>query len=260
MCRAPKQTRKSASVSVVEFACYILRLPFPHYAAVTAATAALQFGEFKTSAGAWAHEHYCSRGLLRGGRGRRGLGLARGRCASQQPAPVAVAAAEPPPPLYHLRWRSASPFAAGQVVHVAALATHAANPLPGVWFARLVQMVDLPSGECESRFVVLKRFGNAWAPSGEGGPNEWGAPSALFPVEYEGRNGTVEIRNGPERVMELLGLPSTSAPLGKPSAPVGTNGRTVRLAEAVPSRSDDYNAHHIDKGCDCSVAARRACP
>eukprot|EP00741_Cyanophora_paradoxa_P018067 tig00021037_g17446.t1 len=33
-----------ASVSVVEFACYVLRLPFPHYAAVTAATAALQFG------------------------------------------------------------------------------------------------------------------------------------------------------------------------------------------------------------------------
>eukprot|EP00741_Cyanophora_paradoxa_P000528 tig00000411_g513.t1 len=126
--------------------------------------------EFKTSAGARAHEHYCSRGLLRGGRGRRGLGRARGRggAASQEPIPV-----------------------------VAALATHAASPLPGVWFARLVQTIDLPSGEYESRFVVLKRFGGAWAPSQEGGPREWSFPSSLYPVEYEGRNGTVEIRTGP---------------------------------------------------------------
>eukprot|EP00741_Cyanophora_paradoxa_P024528 tig00000269_g23682.t1 len=177
--------------------------------------------EFKNSAGARAHEHYCSRGLLRGARGRRGLGRARGRRggASQEPVPVGVAAAGPAPPLYHLHWRSASPYPAGQVV--AALATHAASPLPGVWFARLVQTIDLPSGEYESRFVVLKRFGGAWAPSQEGGPREWSFPSSLYPVEYEGRNGTVEIRTGPERVLELLGLPAPATPSSSPSSSRG---------------------------------------
>eukprot|EP00741_Cyanophora_paradoxa_P002988 tig00000658_g2900.t1 len=139
--------------------------------------------------------------------------------ASQEPIPVGVAAAGPAPPLYHLHWRSASPYPAGQVV--AALATHAASPLPGVWFARLVQTIDLPSGEYESRFVVLKRFGGAWAPSQEGGPREWSFPSSLYPVEYEGRNGTVEIRTGPERILGLLGLPAPATPSSSPSSSRG---------------------------------------
>eukprot|EP00741_Cyanophora_paradoxa_P010086 tig00020509_g9764.t1 len=193
---------------------------------------------FRTAAGYQRHRatskaHGQGAGAGRGGRrrGSRGHVARRGRGGDgeeeeEEGEGEEQVGGEPPAargPLWHLRWTSASPFRAGQVV--AALTSHAADPLPRPVFARLVATVPLPSGETENRFVVLRRFGALYAPSTEGGPGDWGRPRALVPVQSESRNGAVDVLTKSERIFDLLGLGSSSSAPPPPAPPPAPRAR-----------------------------------
>eukprot|EP00741_Cyanophora_paradoxa_P010875 tig00020553_g10514.t1 len=188
---------------------------------------------FQTIGGARQHARGCSgRGgrtrARRGGGGGRGGRKGHGEASASAPAlplpavPVAQPAG-PPPPLHHLVWVSASPFPPGTAA--AAIATHSADPLPRTVFCRLVGNVRLPSGEFESRWVVLKRYGSFWTPSQEGSARDWRGVRALTPVDYDARNGSVDIKTPAARISDLLGLGGGAS---APSPPAPRSGAGVR--------------------------------